>query len=104
MQGLASRAIAPPAAFHRLGGGAAIGAEAVAGVPVHERAAFRERTEMIVLEKTAHRDRAQVDEHDIAARLQRRDGGRRERKRESRLPLEEAEERDLQRLAKTAGF
>src|SRR6516162_3492929 len=58
MLGAAGRAIASPARFDQIGGGAAIRAKAMARMPVEERLAFGERRQMVGLDQPAYRDRA----------------------------------------------
>src|SRR5580692_3547373 len=63
----ANRAIPPPARHRDLSRRAAIRAEAVARVPVHERLGRRQHRSLVLRHEAAHRDRPQVDELQVFA-------------------------------------
>src|SRR2546430_10709447 len=97
MLGLARRAVAPPAGLDRLGGGAAVWAEAVARMPAEQRLAFRERRQMLGRDQAAQRDRAQVHDLEGAAGLERGRGLGLDPDREPWGAIDEAEKGGLGR-------
>src|SRR5882724_10313670 len=98
----ARRAIAAPAAVNELGGGSAIRTEAMPRMPAQQRLAFGEWRQMLRVDETAHRDRAQIGEREAVVRLERLDGGGIEPDREARGALVKSEEGDLGGLAELA--
>ena len=71
MLDLAGRAGPLPAAFDEVGRRAAIGAEPVPRVPVQHRLGFGERRQMLGRHQPLHGDRAQIDDVQVVARLER---------------------------------
>ena len=71
MLGLAYRAIAAPAGLREHGGRAAIGTEAMARVPAEDRLGFGKRRQVHGVNLALHGDGAQIDELEVAARLER---------------------------------
>ena len=95
MLDLAGRAGALPAGVDHVGLDAAVGAEAVPRVPVQHRLGLGERRQMFGRRKALDRDRAQIDDEQIVARLQRFGARRRDAVAEARSAVEQAEEHRL---------
>ena len=95
MLGLAGRAGALPAGLDQVGGGAAVRAEAVARMPVQHRLGLGDRRQVLGRDQALDRDRAQVDDEEIVARLQRFGARRRDADAEARRAVEQAEEHRL---------
>ena len=73
MLGVARRAIAPPSGLHHLRRCAAIRTEAVPRMPADQRLGLGERRQMRGFDQALDRDRAQVGDFQIVARLERLD-------------------------------
>ena len=78
---------------------AAIGTEAVARVPAEHRLGLGERRHMLGVDRALHRDRAQIDELEIAPRLQRLDRRHFETDAEARRFTQKAEKHGFARRA-----
>ncbi len=74
------------------------------GMPVEQRFAFGERRQMVGLDESAHRDRAQIDDDEFVAALEGLGGLRLERDCESGCASGEAEKDDLAGATKRARF
>src|SRR5262245_64103316 len=74
------------------------------GMPIEKRLAFRERRQMIDLDEALHRDRAQVDDDELVARLEGLGDMRLERDCEAGLTPAEAEKDDLGGATERARF
>jgi hypothetical protein len=95
----AYRAIASPAAFDEIGRSPARRAKAMPPVPIEQRLAFGERSEVVRLDQAAHRDRAQIRHDEFLTRFERFGGLRLECNRESRRVPAQPEKDDLRRWA-----
>src|SRR5262249_61070104 len=74
------------------------------GMPIEKRLAFRERRQMIDLDEALHRDRAQVDDDELVARLEGLGDMRLERDCEAGRTPAEAEKDDLGGATERARF
>src|SRR5215510_10600396 len=95
MLGVARRAVAPPAGLDRLGGRAAVRAEAMALMPIEQWLAFRERRQMLACDQATQCDRAQVHDLEGAGGLERGCGIRLDRDRKACRAIDKAEKRDF---------
>ena len=91
MLGFARRAIAPPAGLNDFGLGAAIRTVRMPRMPAEQRLGFGERRQMLRLDQALHRDRAQIGDFQIVARLERLDRLRIEPQPEPRRVIHQAE-------------
>src|SRR5579862_4270042 len=96
---LAGWAIAPPTGFDHPCRRTAVGTETVAPVPAEHRLGLGQRRQMVGMDQAVHRDRTNVSDFQIIARLERLDVGRIEIDAETRGITHETEEHRLARGA-----
>ena len=104
MLGVALRTIALPAGADRLRRRAAVRAEAVTQMPMQHRLGLGDRRQMLGPDQPLHRDRAQVGDQEIVARLQRFRRSRRNAVAETGSAFQQAEENRLARGRQRARF